>query len=143
MRWASLVVLLFVAGCSLGGSGTFSGPHPQVSWATAAHVGPVEVTHAAISNSRPVTDLTGVAIRLGPTFGQVQPTVGLGWQVGREWTGPCNSAGHQCKKVWRNGPLASIGVTYRSHPFRADASLFLYERAAVDRALVVLFGFDL
>ena len=154
LGWISGGILFgaLISGCSIGGQYTPEGPHPHVNAAVALHVGPLEVLHSSASNAKPVTDITVATVNLGPTFGAIQPTIGLGWQWSRLWGAPCGPTGHDCPKTWTNGYAVAAGITYRAHPFRVDLRALSYDNSPVGadvnlplgiEALVLLFGFDL
>jgi len=150
-----LLVLLVVslAGCSAGviyppTGAPGGGPHPHISATGAIHAGPVEVMHSAVSNSNPATDLTVATVSLGPTFGAIQPTFGMGWQWSRMW-GACVD-GFNCDMTWANGYAVSVGITYRRSPLRVDLRGYSFDNSPVGahsslplEAVVLLFGFDL
>lgn len=157
IRVAVVVLLIvFLTGCSLGAiypptGAPGGGPHPQVSAIGALHHGPVELSHSAVSNSTPATDLTTLTVNAGPTIGPIQLTAGLGWQLSRMW-GACDSEGFNCDMTYTNGWVASGGITYRQNNFRADLKAFTYDNSPVGKdstlplgveSLVLLFGFDL
>ena len=148
-----LLAVLALMGCSIsvGGICEPEGPHPHVNAAVAVRAGPVEVLHATVANARPITDLTVLTLNKGIHLGPLEPSIGVGWQVGRTW-GACDSTGHACKHTYPNGYALAAGLTYRQAPLRVDLKAFSFDNSPVGartslplgiEALVLLFGFDL
>lgn len=152
MKEIGLVVLFFLTGCvSIGGLYTPEGPHPRAVVAGVVHAGPAEIIHAPVSNAKPITDITVGTLNVGPIFGSVRPTLGVGWQFSQAW-GVCDAQGQNCEKTWTNGWVAAAGLTYYARPFRADFRALVFDNSAVGartdlplgvEALVLMFGLDL
>ncbi len=154
---AAILLLTTLAGCSAGAiypptGAPGGGPHPHVAPAWALHVGPVELLHAPVSNSDPVTDLTVLTVNAGPKIGPIHLTAGLGWQVSRTWTGPCDAEGFHCGMAYPNGWTAAAGASFKQGIFRADLRAFAFDNSPVGadsplplgiEALVLLFGFQI
>ena len=136
--------VIALSGCSLSMGGHYlpSGPHPHVQVAVAARAGPVEVMHAAVGNSRPVSDLTRVSLNVGPTFGKFQPTVGAGWAWFRNW-GACSSVTGECEHDWVSSLSVGAGLTYRISPARIDGGVQCYDGSApFSCAATLMMGVD-
>ncbi len=154
MKRLVLLATLVLMGCSsvsMGALYTNKGPHPHIVAAAAMRAADdlVEVIHSPVSNAFPVTDLTIGNVNIGPTFGAIQPTVGIGWQASRMW-GACNSEGLECEHLWVTGYAISAGLTYRADPFRIDLKAFVLDNSPVYgrfplgvEMLTLMFGFDL
>lgn len=149
MKKFVLLSLLALASCSTGGFYTNEGPHPHINVAGEARVGPVSILHTPVSNARPVTDLTVTTLNKGIQLGPLEPSIGLGWQIGRSW-GACDATGHACEKTYTNGYVLSVGLTYHDSPLRIDLRVLSFDNSPVHgdfplgiEALAFLIGFDL
>ena len=126
----AFLFVLLLSGCTasagIGGHWASVGPHPHVTFAVKASVGPVELFHSPLSNARPVTDMTALTVSHGPTFGPVQIAPLVGMYAGRAW-GACDENGYHCEHTWVTGLTLGAGLTYRHGPFRADLQYRAYD----------------
>ncbi len=109
LRFAlATIIVLSVASCTARAGGHYlaSGPHPHVTASVEGVLGPVAISHSAISNSKPADDLT--TLTLAPDLGIFEIRTGLG--LHRLW-GACNAEGHECVKTWHAGAVAAAGLS--------------------------------